>query len=130
MSKVPYALAVGSLLHIMACTRPDITHAVGVIRRYMSHPKIEHYNVVKWILIYLRATSNKCLHFGGSTTNLQGYVDLDLARDIDTKQSTRIYVFTIGGATVSWVLRLQKVNALSTIEAEYIAATEVAKEMI
>ena len=29
-----------------------------------------------------------------------------------------------------WVSRLQKINALSTIEAEYVAATKAAKEMI
>ena len=85
MSKVPYASAVGSLMYAMVCTRPDIAHAVGVVSRYMSHPGIEHWNAVKWILRYLRGTSNKCLHFGGSNTDLQGYVDLDLVGDIDTR---------------------------------------------
>ena len=82
-------------------TRPDIAHAVGVVSRYMSHPGIEHQNVVKWILRYLRGTFNKCLHFGSSTTNLQGYVDSDLAGDIDIRRNTTGYVFTIGGAAVS-----------------------------
>ena len=101
-----------------------------LLTKYMSHPSIEHQNAVKWILRYLRGTSSKCLHFGGSTTDLQGYVNSELARDIDTKRSTTGYVFTVGGAAVSQVYWLQKVNALSTIEAEYVAATEVAKEMI
>ena len=70
LSKVPYASVVGSLMYAMVCTRLDIAHAVGVVSRYMSHPGIEHWNAVKWILKYLRGTSNKCLHFGGSTTNL------------------------------------------------------------
>ena len=42
MSKVPYASAVGSLMYAMVCTRPDIAHAMGVVSRYMSHPRIEH----------------------------------------------------------------------------------------
>ena len=42
MSKVPYASAVGSLMYAMVCTRPDIAHAVGVVSRYMIHPRIEH----------------------------------------------------------------------------------------
>ena len=51
-------------------------------------------------------------------------------RDIDTRMSTKRYVFTIGGTTVSWISRLQKVNALSTTEADYVDATEATKEMI
>ena len=47
MSKVPYASAVGSLMYAMVCTRPDIAHAVRVVSRYMSHPRIEHWNAVK-----------------------------------------------------------------------------------
>ena len=70
MSKVPYASAVGSLMYAMVCTRTDITHIVGVVSRYMSHPRTKNRNAVKWILRYLRGTYNKCLHFGGSTTNL------------------------------------------------------------
>ena len=83
MTKVPYASAVGSLMYAMVCTRPNIAHAMGVISSYMSHLGIEHWNAVKWILRYLRGTSNKCLHFGGSTTDLQGYVDSNLVGDID-----------------------------------------------
>ena len=70
----------------------------------------------------MRGTFNKCLHFGCSTNNLQGYVDLDCVGDIDTRWSTIGYVFTVGGAAVRWVSKLQNINALST--------TEAAKEMI
>ena len=77
-------------MYAMVCTRPNIAHAVGVVRRYMSHPRIEHWNAVKWILRYLRETSSKCLHFGGSTTNLQGYVDSNLVGDIDTKKALHV----------------------------------------
>ena len=57
MSKVPYVLAIGSLMYAMVCTRLDIAHVVGFISRHMSHPGIEHWNAVKWILRYLRGTS-------------------------------------------------------------------------
>ena len=38
MEKVPYALAVGSLMYVMLCTRPDIYYAVGIVSRYQSNP--------------------------------------------------------------------------------------------
>ena len=34
MQKIPYGLAVGSLMYLMLCTRPDITYAVSVTSRY------------------------------------------------------------------------------------------------
>ena len=50
MATVPYASAVGSLMYAMVCTRPDITHAVGVVSRFLSNLGKEHWNAVKWIL--------------------------------------------------------------------------------
>ena len=73
---------------------------------------------VKWILRYLRGTTNQALCFGGSNIALQGYVDAYMVGDRDNMRSTTGYVFTIGGTTVSWVSKIQIVVALSTIEAE------------
>ena len=42
MSYVPYASVVGSLMYAMVCTRPDIAHEVGVLRRFMSNPRKDH----------------------------------------------------------------------------------------
>ena len=70
MSKVPYASTVGSLLYAMVCTRPDISHAVGVVSRYMNNPGKEHWMAVKWILRYLKGTTNQELCFGGSNIAL------------------------------------------------------------
>jgi hypothetical protein len=130
MSRVPYSSAVGSLMYAMVCTRPDIAHAVGVVSRYMNNPGKEYWEVVKWILRYLRGNTTHALCFGGSYTFLQGYVDSDMAGDKDSRRSTIGYVFTIGGTTVSWISKLQKVVALSTTELEYVVATEASKEMI
>ena len=130
MSKVPYSSAVGSLIYAMVCTRLDISHAMGVVSRYMNDPGKEHWMVVQWILRYLRGTTSHSLCFGGSSTVLQGYVASDMAGDKDSRRSTTGYVFTVGGTAVSWISKLQKVVALSTTEAEYVAATEASKEVI
>ena len=50
--------------------------------------------------------------------------------DIDGRKSTTRYVFTLGGTSVSWVSKLQKIVVLSTTEAEYVAVTEASKELI
>ena len=50
--------------------------------------------------------------------------------DKDSRRSTTWYVFTMGGRTVSWISKMQQVVALSTMEAEYVAAIEASREMI
>eukprot|EP00253_Pinus_taeda_P008847 PITA_08847 len=59
-----------------------------------------------------------------------GIVDADMAGDRDNRRSTTGYVFTVGGTVVSWISKIESVVALSTTEAEYVAATEASKEMI
>ena len=53
MSGVPYANVVGSLMYVMVCTRLDISHAVGVVSRYMHDLGKGHWQAVKWIIRYL-----------------------------------------------------------------------------
>ena len=85
--------------------------------RFLVNLDKQHWQVVKWILKYLKGSSHYCLCFGNIDVALEGYTDVDMARDVDTRNSTSGYVYTFAGATLSWVSRLQKVVALSTIEA-------------
>ena len=82
MNKVPYASAIGSLMYVMVCTRPNIAHVVRVVSRFMSRPGKQHWETVKWILRYLRGSSDTCLCFTGVSLKLQGYVDADFTGDI------------------------------------------------
>ena len=117
-------------MYAMVCTRPDIAHSVGVVSRFLSNPGKEHWDAVKWILRYLRGTSKMCLCFGDGKPVLTGYTDADMAGDVDSRKSTSGYLITFAGGAVSWQSRLQKCVALSTTEAEFIAATEACKELL
>ncbi|RVW22327.1 Retrovirus-related Pol polyprotein from transposon TNT 1-94 [Vitis vinifera] len=130
MRRVPYASAVGSLMYAMVCTRPDIAYAVGVVSRFLSNPRRHHWEAVKWIMRYLRGTSKLKLTFGSGKPILVGYTDSDMAGDVDNRRSTSGYLMTFSGGAVSWQSRLQKCVALSTTEAEYIAAAEACKELL
>ena len=96
----------------------------------MSNPGKEHWNAVKWILRYLKGTSNMCLRFGSGKPQLDGFTDSDMSADVDTSRSTSGYVMTYAGRVVSWQSRLQKTVALSTTEAEYMAVVEAGKEVL
>ena len=133
MSKVPYSNAVGSLMYLMVCTRPDIAYAVSVVSRYLANPGKNHWEAVKWILKYLRGTANVGLVFGtnhGNHVDVTGFVDSDYAKDPDKGRSITGYAFLVQGCVVSWKATLQHVVALSTTEAEYMALTEAVKEAI
>lgn len=85
---------------------------------------------MKWIFKYLRGTSKVCLSFEGSKPFLEGYTNSDMVGDLDSRKSTFRHLFTFAQGATSWQAKLQKCVSLSIIEAEYIAATEVAKEML
>ena len=114
----------------MVCTRPDIAHAVGVVSRYMASPGKEHWEALKWLLRYLRGTYSTSLCFGKGKVTLQGFMDADLGRDVDSSKSASGYIYTIGGTTLSWMSMLQKCVFLSSTEAEYVAIAEAGNEMI
>ena len=78
----------------------------------------------------MRGTTSHALCFGCLDTILQGYVDVDMAGEKDSRRRTTGYLFTVGGIAISWISKLQQVVALSTMEAKYVAATEASKEMI
>ena len=42
MARVPYSSIVGSLMYAMVCTRPDLSHDVSLVSRYMANPGKEH----------------------------------------------------------------------------------------
>ena len=131
MAQIPYANAVGALMYAMVCTRPDISHAVSMVSRYMHNPGKEHWQAVRWILRYLQGTVDVGLKFERNKTSSQhlvGYVDSDYAGDLDKRRSTTGYVFTLAGGPISWRSMLQSTVALSTTEAEYMAVTEAFKE--
>ena len=77
MSRVPYASAVGSLMYAMMCTRPYICYAIGLVSRFQSNPGQKHWMAVKWILRYLKGTSDYMLCYQGKKDlRLIGYFDV------------------------------------------------------
>ena len=108
----------------------DIAHVMGVVSRYMIRPGEQNWEVVKWLLRNLRGLTDTCLCFTGVSLELQGYIDADLVGNIDSRKSTTWFVFTLGGITISWSSYIQKIVALSTTIAEYVAAIKATKEMI
>ena len=115
-----YASTVGSLMYAQTCTRPDISFAVGMLRRYQSNLGLDHWKVAKNVMRYLQGTKDYMLTFKRSD-NLEviGYSDSDFARCVDSRKSTFSYLFMFDGGTISWKSSKQIITATSTMEANW-----------
>ncbi|MCH90612.1 putative gag-pol polyprotein [Trifolium medium] len=125
-----YRSMIGSLLYLTA-SRPAIAFAVGVCARYQADPKASHLLQVKRILKYVSGTCDYGLmytHGGGS--NMVGYCDADWAGSADDRKSTSGGCFFLGCNLISWFSKKQNSVALSTTEAEYIAAGSSCSQMV
>lgn len=132
MSHVPYANVIGSVMYLMVCTRPDLAHGISILSRFMGNPGEEHWNALKWLLRYLKGTLDLGLVFKFDKRGimLKGFTDSDFAGDRDNRKSTSAYFFTLCNIAISWKSQLQKIVALSSTEAKYIAASDAVKEGI
>ena len=129
MINVPYKEAVGSLMYVMTCTRPDIATAVSCVSAFMHNPGREHWNAVKRIFQYLKYTMNYGLKYTSQDKwEVTGYCDSDWGGDIDSLKSTTGYVFIAGGAAISWCSKKQNVVARSSTEAEHVASIQAGVE--
>jgi hypothetical protein len=93
----------------------------------MEAPTAEHLVAVKRVLRYVAGTLQfGCCYKRKQGAQLIGYSDSDLAGDIDTRKSTTGVVFFLGGNVITWQSQKQRVVALSSCEAEYIAGATAA----
>jgi hypothetical protein len=84
----------------------------------------------KGVLRYLVGTASYGITYGGTSFGLEAFCDADYAGDIDTRRSTTGYAFIACGGAVSWSSKRQPTVAMSTTEAEYMAAAHCIKEAL
>ncbi|GJX15406.1 hypothetical protein Tco_0216238 [Tanacetum coccineum] len=131
MKKVPYASVVGSIMYVVRCTRPDVAFAQNLVSRYQQNPRKLHWVTVKHILKYLRNTKDMFLVYGGNPDtelNVTRFCDASWQCDKDDTKSQTSYVFVFNGGVVDWKSKKQTTIAMSTTQAEYMAASEAAME--
>jgi hypothetical protein len=122
----------GSLNHLAIFTRPDISLAVSKLSQFNQDPSITHLNTARRILKYAVSTKDFTIKYGGSTCAIQidGYADADWGSDLTQRKSTTGYVFMMNGGPISWTSKKQTTVALSTMEAEYMSLSDVARELL
>ena len=129
-SSYPFREFIGSLMYLSVATRPDITYAVNYLSQFNNSNGREHWTAAKRILRYLRGTSKLGLKYKKTPKRLEGFVDADWAGCLEDRRSYIGFVFLLALGAVSWEAKKQRIVALSSTEAEYMALTEAAKEAV
>lgn len=147
----PYRSAVGALLYLMLCTRPDLAFSVGALCRHNAHPREQDWQATKRVFRYLVGTAHMGLTFqrppgfqkasllsllsvysdsdwGGCASQLctcdhsgPWRVAPELARQCNITKSITGYVAYFATCPIAWKSKQQPVIALSSTEAEYMA---------
>ena len=112
MDPTLYRQLIGSLMYLVN-TRPDMSFAMNTLLRYLAGTTVNG-------LDYRRS--------GG--VGLVGYIDSDWAGSVSDRKSTSGCCFSLGSTVVSWFNRKQKSVALSSAEAEYMAANQASCEAL
>ena len=138
MDQKAYAHLNGRLLHLAMNTRPDIAFVVSRLAQYTTTPNSQCWAALKRLIRYLKGTRTKGIVYGiqpnpattddDNTCHIKGYTDSDWAGETSTCKSTSGYLFLGAGAPIAWGSNKQPIVALSTCEAEYIAASDAARE--
>jgi hypothetical protein len=125
-----YRALIGKLLYVSEWTRPDITFATNFLAKYTNMATSTHMKLLTRVVRYLFATREKKITYKWDLNpQLMAYSDSDYANDKDSRRSISGYITTIDGAPLNWKSTQQKVTALSSSEAEYMALSECAREI-
>ena len=121
---------VGGLIYLTH-SRPDIMFAVSLISRFMHKPSRQHMGAAKRVLRYIRGTLSFGLRYQKvRNCKLISYTDSDWAGCADDRKSTSGYAHSFGSGVISWASKKQQTIALSSSEAEYMAATSAACQTV
>ena len=127
-----YRSAIGCVLYLANCTRPDISYAVSYSARFSSDPTTKHWNYVKHVLKYIIKSTletgiiyKKC-----KSLTIESFSDSDFASDTEQCKSTTGNITLTNGSPISWTSSKQSTIALSTTEAEIIALTSVVRNAL
>lgn len=121
-----YMSIVGSLMYAAMGSRPDLINAIKTLSPHLQSSGPQHLKAAKHTLHYIQGTRDLGIKFSGypedNALKLIGFSDASYGDNNETGRSTTGYLFQLASGPVSWSSRLQPTVALSTTEAEYMAA--------
>lgn len=118
-------------LNYLTHTRPNISFSISVVSRFLHSPIKQQFGAARRILKYVAGTINFGIwHSSVPNFKLVGFTDSDWVGCLDDRKSTFGNVFSFGSGAMTWSSKKQEIVALSLSEAEYTAATSVARQAL
>ena len=117
---------VGALIYAAISTRPDIAYSTGMLSRVMHHPTAELLADAERVLAYLYVHRALGLTYTADMADPVAYADSDWA----VRRSTSGWLVLWHNAAITWGSKQQATIALSSCEAEIMAASQAAQEVI
>lgn len=132
-----YQLKVGSILFAAISTSPDIAFAVSRLARHILNPSDAHHRAADRVIQYLYSTRSYALRLGNKDQQNKspietfiGSIDASFADNTEDRKSSQGYVLRLYGGPIAWKASKQTTVTTSSTEAELVAASEAAKEMV
>jgi hypothetical protein len=104
-------------MYLASATRPDISFTMNKLSQFTSNLGDDHWRALDRVMHYLAGTMDYKIHYSGYPAVLERYIDENWISDVEELYATSGYVFTLGGAAVSWRSCKQIILTRSTMEA-------------
>lgn len=109
---------------------PNICFTVNTLSQFIVNPHHFHWIVATNILRYIWGKIHYALRYATKKLRLHGYIIVNRASSVVEHKRTSRCCFSLGSTSIYWMSRKQKLVALSTMEAEYIAMSMACCEVI
>lgn len=129
---LPYCAIVGKCMYLSNCTRPDISFAIHELAKSMSNYGPKHFEAAKHLLRYLQGTRSRGIIYGNSPNTypiFKVFANSDWAMS-ENRKSISGFLIECGNGPLTWSSKQQIVVALSSCEAEYIASSHCARQVL
>ena len=124
-----YASKVGAMIYAPSCSRVDCAYAVNMCARCLAFPTEEMDALADKIIVYMAQTSAQGITYDGTAPNANvfcAYSDSDFALG----HSTTGFGLCYGNGTIEYSSKRQTSIATSSTEAEIMAASQCAFEIL
>ena len=119
-------LAIGGLLHLSLCTRPDIAYSVNYLSQFNNSYGKEEWSAVQRVFKFFKGTMDFGVQYTNDELDKIGYCCASFANDLCGRKYVSGYVFcccfflTLCNGAVSLESRKEEVTTLSSTEVGYI----------